>query len=146
MNFLSEIFHFLTTPQQAAPAGVCVLPPPPAPRERGKKVEKEPGVYDIEVQYTADGRAVSGTFGFREAKEADREGAVMWLTELDKAALRQRELWGGAKVAAQNEAAKKAWASGDTVADCSRVLRLSESWVEKRYGAFSAALSSERGA
>lgn len=145
MKFILEIFHFLTVPATAAPAGVCVLPPPPAPRERGKKAEKEPGVYDIDVKYTSDGKAVSGTFGFREAKEADREGAVAWLTELDKAALRERDLWGGKKVVAQNEVAKKHWATGDTVADCSRVMRLSDSWVEKRYGAFSAALSSERG-
>lgn len=146
MDFLTEIFRLLTSTPPAAVAGVCVLPEPPAPKAKGKKVEKEPGVFDIEVRYNADGKPISGTFGFREAKEADREGAVQWITELDKSALRERDLWGGRKVVAQNEACKKHWAMGDTVADCCRVMRLSDSWVEKRYGAFSAALSSERGA
>lgn len=139
-----EIFTYLTA-APAQPKAVSVLPPPPPPKVKGAKPKKEPGVYDIDVRYDPKGRAVSGTFGFLDDKEAEREGAVSWLTNFDKAALKERGIWGGKKVIAQNETCKKRWAEGDGVGDCARFMRLSESWVEKRYAAFGAALSVEKG-
>lgn len=144
MNFALEIYRLLTA-APAQPKAVCVLPPPPPPREKGTKAKKEPGVYDIEVKYNERGAAVSGTFGFLDDKEAEREGAVNWLTNYDKAALKERGVWGGKKVVMQNETCKKRWAIGDSVGDCARQMNLSDSWVEKRYAAFGAALSEERG-
>jgi hypothetical protein len=139
-----EIFTLLTA-APAQPKAVSVLPPPPVPKAKGAKQVKEPGVYDIDVRYNERGAPVSGTFGFRDDKEAEREGAVSWLTEFDKAALKERGVWGGKKVIAQNTTCKKRWMEGDNVGDCARFMRLSESWVEKRYAAFGAALSDERG-
>jgi len=139
-----EILTLLTS-VPAQPKAVCILPMPPAPKPKGEKPKKEPGVYDINVQYNKAGAPVSGTFGFRSDMEAERSGAVDWLTNFDKAALKERGIWGGKKVIAQNEGCKKRWANGDTVADCSRSMRLSDSWVEKRYAAFGVALSEETG-
>lgn len=139
-----EILTYLTA-APAQPKGLSVLPPPPAPKEKGKAKEKEPGVYDISVTYNERGAPVSGTFGFRDDREAEREGAVNWLTNFDKSALQERGVWGGKKVVAQNATCKKRWVLGDNVGDCARYMKLSDSWVEKRFAAFGAALSEEKG-
>ena len=70
---------------------------------------------------------------------------MRYCTEYDKQVLRDRGLWGFKKVQAQNEKAKALWFSGDTVAEAADALGLSGSWMEKRYAAFSTALSMERG-
>ncbi len=135
LSFLAQIFpQFSPT---IDPPGVCVLPAPPEARKRpdAPKVKRE-GVFTINEE--------TRTFGFRDEKEAAREGAVSTITGNDLHFLRERGLWGGKKVQAQNIAAKLAWHSGETVGECARSLGLSESWVEKRFAAFSAALSDER--
>lgn len=135
ISFLADLFpQFSPT---IVPAGVCVLPAPQESRKRpdAPKVKRE-GVFTINEE--------TRTFGFRDEKEAAREGAVSTLTGYDLSVLRQRSLWGGKKVQSQNATAKVAWHNGETVGECARSLGLSESWVEKRFAAFSAALSDER--
>jgi hypothetical protein len=119
-----------------APLAVCVLPKPVAPKDKAAPAPKEPGVFEINRE--------TRTFGFRHDKEATREGAVANLTAHDCAALEERGLWGGKKVVKQNATAKAAWHDGKTVGQCAAAVGLSDSWAEKRYGAFSAALSEER--
>lgn len=126
----------LFSQQQPPRQGLCVLPAPVAPKAKAAPTAKEPGVFEINRE--------TRTFGFRHDKEATREGAVANLTAYDRSALEERGLWGGRKVVNQNAAAKKAWHDGDTVGECAKAIRLSESWVEKRFGAFSDALLKSR--
>lgn len=133
----------LTAPPEIRPR--CVLP---MPAQRIPKAPKRPvsTVIDTDVQYNSAGKPVSGVFDFYvQSKEAERHGAVRYCTEYDKQVLRDRGLWGFKKVQAQNEKAKALWFSGDTVAEAADALGLSGSWMEKRYAAFSTALSMERG-
>lgn len=120
-----------------APRAVCVLPDPVAAKPKAPAAAKEPGVFEINRE--------TRTFGFRHDKEATRDGAVPHLTAYDRAALEERGLWGGRKVINQNAAAKKSWHDGDTVGECAKTIQRSDSWVEKRFGAFGAALLDERG-
>lgn len=115
-----------------------MLPMPVQKQPKGEAPKKEPGIYVISEERRQ--------FGFRSDKEASREGAVKWLTNYDKSELQSRSLFGKTKeVFAQNATCKERWALGDSVAECARHMALSDSWIEKRYAAFSTALSSERG-
>lgn len=116
---------------------LCVLPKPAVRVAKGTAKKPVASIYEIDPERKH--------YGFHlESRETEREGAERWLTGLDRAELEQRSLGGGKKVIAENEKAKAAWAGGDTVVECAKTLRLSESWVEKRFAAFSAALSTER--
>ena len=134
--------------------GRCVLPMPVQKQTPAavKKEKKPTSVFDIDVQYNDRGNPVSGTFGFYTAStEADRKGAVRHCTGYDLQELQDRGLSGGNKVQAQNERCKALWFSGETVAGAMAEMKLSgmplsESWIEKRFAAFSAALSAESGA
>lgn len=120
-----------------APRAVCVLPDPVAAKPKAPAAQKPPSVFVVNEE--------TKTFGFRDDKEAARDGAVPHLTEHDRAALEERGIWGGKKVVKQNATAKTAWHDGKTVGQCAAAMGLSESWVEKRYAAFGAALLDERG-
>lgn len=136
-------------PETTTACGRCVLPLPvqkSAP-QAVKKEKKPTSVFDIDVQYNDRGNPVSGTFGFYTASvEADRKGAVRHCTGYDQRELQDRGLSGGNKVRAQNERCKALWFSGETVAAAMAEMRLSDSWIEKRFAAFSAALSAESSA
>ncbi len=137
MGAFSEIWQ-LFTGATAQPRGVCMLPLPVAKREKGIPQKKEPGIYVISEERRQ--------FGFRSDKEASREGAVKWLTNFDQSELEARNLGGKTKeVQAQNKTCKERWALGESVAQCAALMKLSDSWVEKRYACFSAALLIERG-
>jgi hypothetical protein len=126
--------------------GRCVLPMPIQKQAPAavKKEKKPTSVFDIDVQYNDRGNPVSGTFGFYTASvEADRKGAVRYCTGYDLQELQDRGLSGGKKVQAQNERCKALWFSGETVAGAMAEMKLSDSWIEKRFAAFSAALSAE---
>lgn len=126
--------------------GRCVLPMPIQKQAPAavKKEKKPTSVFDIDVQYNDRGNPVSGTFGFYTASvEADRKGAVRHCTGYDLQELQDRGLSGGKKVQAQNERCKALWFSGETVAGAMAEMKLSDSWIEKRFAAFSAALSAE---
>ena len=126
--------------------GRSILPLPAQKRapEAVKKEKKPTSVFDIDVQYNDRGNPVSGTFGFYTAStEADRKGAVRHCTGYDLQELQDRGLSGGNKVQAQNERCKSLWFAGETVAAAMAEMKLSDSWIEKRFAAFSAALSAE---
>ena len=111
----------------------------PAPRVRAAAppVRKEPGVYVEDEE-----RRV---FGFRMDKESDRKGATPNLTAMDVTILQERGFYGGKAVQAQNQTCKRMWHDGETVDGCAAQMRLSASWVEKRFACFSAALSEAGG-
>ena len=142
---IAEAVDWSTQPIQ----GRCVLPMPIQKQALAavKKEKKQTSVFDIDVQYNDRGNPVSGTFGFYTASvEADRKGAVRHCTGYDLQELDGRGLGGGKKVQAQNERCKALWFSGETVAAAMAEMRLSDSWIEKRFAAFSAALSAENAA
>ncbi len=139
---IAEAVDWSTQPIQ----GRCVLPMPIQKQAPAavKKEKKPTSVFDIDVQYNDRGNPVSGTFGFYTASvEADRKGAVRYCTGYDLQELQDRGLSGGKKVQAQNERCKALWFSGETVAAAVSEMKLSDSWIEKRFAAFSAALSAE---
>ena len=116
----------------------CVLPMPKPKPVPVQKPKAHTSIYEIDPE--------RNHFGFHIDKEAGREGAVKWLTAYDRQTLDERDLWGGKKVQAQNATAKRLWHDGESTAEAARQMRLSESWVEKRFAAFSSALSEEKGA
>ena len=133
-------------PETTPIRGRSILPLPVQKRAPAavKKEKKPTSVFDIDVQYNDRGNPVSGTFGFYTASvEADRKGAVRHCTGYDKQELEDRGLSGGNKVQAQNERCKSLWFAGETVAAAMAEMKLSDSWIEKRFAAFSAALSAE---
>ncbi len=133
-------------PEETPIRGRSILPIPAQKRAPAavKKEKKPTSVFDIDVQYNDRGNPVSGTFGFYAAStEADRKGAVRHCTGYDKQELEDRGLSGGNKVQAQNEKCKALWFAGETVAAAMAEMKLSDSWIEKRFAAFSAALSAE---
>jgi hypothetical protein len=132
--------------EEAPIRGRSILPLPVQKRAPAavKKEKKPTSVFDIDVQYNDRGNPVSGTFGFYTASvEADRKGAVRHCTGYDKQELEDRGLSGGNKVQAQNERCKSLWFAGETVTAAMAEMKLSDSWIEKRFAAFSAALSAE---
>lgn len=122
-----------TKPEQVR--GICYLPPKPAPKAYVPPPPPTPSIYEIDKDRQF--------FGFHMKEAASREGAVKHCTQYDKDALRTRLLWGGKKVVSQNEACKALWYAGESVADACKTIGLSDSWVEKRFAAFGAALSLE---
>lgn len=135
MSAFDQLLSLLTPPAQRS---LCLLPPPPQ-TEKQKKGQAPKAQSDAYLINEA-----TNTFGFRSASDAARTGAETWLTGFDKSVLHQKELTGGYEVMQSNAKAKERWALGDSVAECARAVNRSESWVQKRYAAFSAALSKER--
>lgn len=133
------------------PSVVCVLPMPVIKIT----VEAPPpptDMYEINVQKNRDGKAVSGEFGFHTATAIlQSEGSTPHLTQWDVSELNARGFWGNEKTKigrttnAHNARAKTEWHSGLSAAQIGGVLRLSDSWAEKRCAAFQHALSLERG-
>jgi hypothetical protein len=136
MNFLLDIWTIIRTDPKEV-RGVCYLPAPPPRKAKRKEPERVASIYDIDKDRKF--------FGFHMDDPANREGATKWCTEYDIEALKDRQIWGGKKVVSQNETCKSLWYAGESVADTARTMGLSGSWVEKRFGAFSAALSEEKG-
>jgi hypothetical protein len=118
--------------------GLCVLPAPKA-RHQAPKTEAAPDMYTI--------NEVTQTYGFHSATaQRQNNGGIPELTGFDVTLLRERDLWGGPKNKAmhsKNAACKKCWHGGETEKEAGVILGKSESWVEKRYGTFSTALSQE---
>ena len=97
------------------------------------------------------GGTIYGHAVFRDDRMADREGAEKWLTNFDIDHLKQRNEWGdpkskrGRAANARNLTCKIHWANLMSVDECAKQMGLSDSYVEKKYAAFSAALLEERG-
>lgn len=143
---IEEIFTYLTgkytLPNAAA---LCVLPVPPKQKQRTPEQKPRTGMYVIDEE--------KNEFGWDDEASIRRDnGAVNYLTSGDIDALKERDLWTvnektkkGRAVIEKNRRAKKAWFDGKTKAECVALLNVSESWIEKRGAAFSAALSDEIG-
>jgi len=135
MGALSSFLNFFTGYEKPLPT-LHFLPPPPAPKDKGVAPKKQSALFVIDEQ--------RNEFGFHSDKEADRKGAATWITNFDKEVLSERGLFGVTKgVQDQNTTCKKMWSTGETVADCARIMKVSDSWVEKRFACFSYALSQE---
>lgn len=131
-NRLFDIFSSQTPSFQELAKGTCALPIPPA----SVKAPKAATVQDAYIE-----RAETNTWGFRKVSgKPSHDGSVASLTDMDVTALIDRGLWGGRDVQDANVRCKAYWHDGKSVAETSKILKRSESWTEKRYGAFSAAL------
>lgn len=133
-----NLLRFIFSPPQAPTLaelaqGTCALPAPKV-MVKVPKAEKVPDAY-LEREET-------NTWAFRQASaRPSNEGSVASLTDADVTALIDRGLWGGREVQDVNVRCKALWHEGKTVEDAAKILKRSESWTEKRFGAFSAALS-----
>lgn len=129
MNLFKLIF-----PDQ--PQNLCVLPARQVRPVKGTPSKQQDSMFVIDPERQH--------FGFHlNSDGTEREGAENWLTGFDKQVIAERDLSGGKKVTAQNERCKTLWCEGETVAQCTKTMRLSGSWVEKRFAAFGAALNQE---
>lgn len=135
LTFLRSIFSPEIPPLSELAAGTCALPAP-------VKVAKAPKPEKMQDAYIE--REETNTWGFRQASaRVTNEGSVASLTDADVHALIDRGLWGGREVQDVNIRCKALWHEGKMVSEAAKILKRSESWVEKRFGAFSAALSGE---
>jgi hypothetical protein len=118
-------------------SGQCVLP---QPVQKAKAV-KAPPKSDSYIE-----NKDTNTFGFnRTTATAQSDGAVSHLTGYDKDVLKDRGYWSITKsVTARNAEAKKHWYAGKTRKEAARLVGVSESWIEKRFGSFTTALSMEQ--
>lgn len=138
-TMISIIRYLLTPPKVPTLAelaqGTCVLPAPKVM----VKVPKADKPVDAFIE-----REETNTWGFRHVSaRPSNDGSVASLTDQDVTALIDRGLWGGKEVQDVNVRCKTLWHEGKTVDEASKILKRSTSWVEKRFGAFSAALSGE---
>jgi len=122
--------------------GLCALPMPP---QRVETVKAKPPV----DMYVIDKNKEE--YGFNRATALmQSEGSVGHLTSYDMDALRQSGYWTkgvtktGRAANSQTETCKAHWHGGKTVKESVAMLGKSISWVEKRYGNFSSALSLEK--
>lgn len=136
LNFFRSIFATPQAPSLSELAkGTCVLPAPPV----SVNLPKAAKMQDAYIE-----REETNTWGFRQVSaRPSNDGSVASLTDADVAALVDRGLWGGREVVDVNVRCKALWHEGKSVTDAAKILKRSESWTEKRYGAFSAALSVE---
>lgn len=136
LSFIHSIFAQPDPPTlKELAAGLCVLPAP-------VQAVKAPKAAKMEDAYIE--REETNTWGFRQASaRTSNEGSVASLTDSDVTALIDRGLWGGREVQDVNIRCKVLWYESKSVADAAKILKRSESWTEKRFGAFSAALSGE---
>lgn len=137
INLLRSIFTQTPAPTlQELAAGTCALPAPKA-AVKAPKAEKQADAY------LEDKDANRWAFNIATAS-FQTEGSIPELTSFDVDLLIDRGYWGGKKVQAQNQKCKKMWHNGETPTATAAALGLSESWVDKRYGTFAAALSDEK--
>ncbi len=137
LNLLRSLFTPSPAPTfQELAAGTCVLPAPKA-AVKVPKAEKQADAY------LEDKDANRWAFNIATAS-FQTEGSIPELTSFDVELLIDRGYWGGKKVQAQNQKAKKMWHNGETPTATAAALGLSESWVDKRFGTFAAALSDEK--
>ncbi len=141
MTIISAIFAALSPQKpkglQALARGLCVLPAPIV-------VEKRPKAAIVADAFLE--REETNTWGFRSATaQRQNDGSVPGLTHHDIALLKERGYWGGRPVQTKNAKAKALWHSGKSEKECAVSLGVGESWVEKRYGTFSTALTIEKG-
>lgn len=136
LNLLRYLLAPVPIPQLDKLAeGLCAIPAPVQPI-------KAPKVTKIQDAFLE--REETNTWGFRQASaRPSNEGSVASLTDQDVTALIDRGLWGGREVQDVNIRCKALWHDGKTVEEAAKILKRSESWTEKRYGAFGAALSGE---
>lgn len=132
LSIIRSIFAAPQAPTLAELAqGTCALPAPKV-MVKVPKAEKVPDAF-IEREET-------NTWGFRDVSGGmKRQNSVPELTESDVNALIERECWGGKAVQDLNIKCKELWFDGKTMPDVAKLLKRSPSWVEKRFGAFSAA-------
>jgi hypothetical protein len=118
--------------------GMCFLPAPvTAAKAKAKSPKVDSTMFEIDKE--------KNFYGFYHNGASERSGAVPALTDWDMEVLEDRDLTGGEKVTALNERCKHLWYAGEKQEDVERIMGRSDSWVEKRYFAFAAALSNERG-
>lgn len=142
MSLFREIFSIFEQKPipslQKLAVGLCALPPVPV-RVASKPKDKQKDMYVIDE--------VRQEFGFHTATAIiQAEGSSPLLTDFDIQILKDRGYFGKTKqVLIQNERAKEAWHKGATEREAAALVGVGESWIEKRYGTFSTALSVERG-
>ena len=127
----------------------CQLPPQKQRTQAPKQAKQTDGYWIDES---------TRTMGFRTATAINQQdGAVEHLTgwDIDELKSKTPSLWGkeitatgkrnaaGIKTNIDNARAKAAWYTGGNAAAIAKSLGLSESWAEKRHGAFEAALRNE---
>jgi hypothetical protein len=125
-------------PLSALAKGLCAVP---VPVQKAKPVKK-PDPVDAYIE-----RAETNTWGFHSATAVlQQEGSVAHLTSYDEALLKERGYYGKTKaVVNSNALAKKAWHEGKTEREAATITGKGASWIEKRFGTFSSALSMEKG-
>ena len=118
-------------------ASGLVAIPAPVVLEKRPKAEAPKDLYVIDEQQKV--------FGFHTASAVTQaEGSVEHLTEFDVQLLKERDYWGQKKVLhTQNAACKAYWHTGKSEKEAATLLKRSDSWVKKRFGTFSVALSTE---
>lgn len=134
MNILQAL-DYIRSPRRAEYPDLLPLPRP--------KAQPAPAPVKGPDSYLEDEER--RVYGFRMDKEADRKGAAPNLTGFDVRVLTERGLYGGKQVQAQNATCKRMWHDGESVTGAAAKMRLSDSWIEKRFACFSAALSDEIG-
>jgi len=146
MSLIFDIYNAIkpqpTPPLSQLAYGLCALPMPP---QRVETVKTKPPV----DMYVIDKNKEE--YGFNRATALmQSEGSVGHLTSYDMDALRQSGYWTkgvtktGRAANSQTETCKAHWHGGKTVKESVAMLGKSDSWVEKRYGNFSSALSLEK--
>jgi hypothetical protein len=141
LKTMLSIIRSLFTPSpaptfQELAAGTCVLPAPKA-AVKVPSIPETPDVYVINKD--------TATFGFNKATATfQADGAIGELTEFDVELLMERGYWGQKKVQQNNAKAKRLWFKGETNVAIALAVERDISWVEKRVGTFSTALSLEK--
>lgn len=142
MNLISAIKSAFAPPDPPSllslASGLCALPAPLVVARAPKQKE----AHDAFLE-----REETNTWGFHSATaQRQNEGSAPELTGYDIRLLKERGYWGFKTVQAKNAKAKAMWHNGKTEKECAASIGVGESWVEKRYGTFSTALSEEKAA
>lgn len=121
-------------------SGLCVLPKPRQPIEKPIR-KKSQDIFVIDEE--------RNEFGFHQATSTRQtEGSQSDLTGYDIRLLKERGYWGmsakGRATNDKNAACKQCWHTGKTEKEAATQLKVSVSWIEKRYGSFTTALSEEQ--
>ena len=138
LSILRSIFATPKAPTLSELAeGTCALPAP-------KVMVKVPNAEKLPDAYLE--RKETNTWAFNSSKAIQHnEGSVPELTVFDVTLLEEQGFWGKSKqVRIQNEKCKLHWHNGDAAPAVALKLGLSESWVNKRFWIFGAALSAEK--
>lgn len=118
-------------------SGLCVLPTPRQPITTPKRAKPQ-DIFVINEE--------RNEFGFHQASATRQtEGSQGELTGYDIRLLKERGYWGkGRAINDKNAACKQCWHTGKTEKEAATQLKVSVSWIEKRYGSFTTALSEEQ--